>query len=200
MDLVMTALAQRHEIKKNGTYFVAFTLNTATTTYYGITRLTSSTSSTSTALAATASAVKAAYDRNSWDSISLTNALAVAYGGTGATTAAGARANLGIGITQLYFGTLTTGGTSFNYGNYNFYIILGQPWSSGSLTPIVVPKIALTSHAVFAARYFNSFDPTFYIDKSVLIDSSYVPSVNPSDFILILGDYTHGIFIVSEIT
>ena len=132
----------------DGTYFVAFTLNTATTTYYGITRLTSSTSSTSTALAATASAVKAAYDRNSWDSISLTNALALAYGGTGATTAAGARANLGLGVTLLYSGTVTTGSCSFNYGSYNWYIIIGQPASSGSRTPIVVPKAALTTSAV----------------------------------------------------
>ena len=121
----------------DGTYFVAFTLNTATTAYYGLTRLTSSTSSTSTALAATASAVKAAYDRNSWDSISLTNALALAYGGTGATTAAGARANLGLGVTLLYSGTVTTGSCSFNYGSYNWYIIIGQPASSGSRTPIV---------------------------------------------------------------
>ena len=111
----------------DGTYFVAFTLNTATTTYYGITRLTSSTSSTSTALAATASAVKAAYDRNSWDSISLTNALAVAYGGTGATTAAGARSNLGLGVTLLWSGTCTTGSCAFSYGSYNWYIIIGQP-------------------------------------------------------------------------
>ena len=132
----------------DGTYFVAFTLNTATTAYYGLTRLTSSTSSTSTALAATASAVKAAYDRNSWDSISLTNALALAYGGTGATTAAGARANLGLGVTLLYSGTVTTGSCSFNYGSYNWYIIIGQPASSGSRTPIVVPKAALTTSAV----------------------------------------------------
>ena len=132
----------------DGTYFVAFTLNTATTTYYGITRLTSSTSSTSTALAATASAVKAAYDRNSWDSISLTNALAVAYGGTGATTAAGARSNLGLGVTLLWSGTCTTGSCAFSYGSYNWYIIIGQPSSSGSRTPIVVPKAALTTSAV----------------------------------------------------
>ena len=132
----------------DGTYFVAFTLNTATTTYYGITRLTSSTSSTSTALAATASAVKAAYDRNSWDSISLTNALAVAYGGTGATTAAGARSNLGLGVTLLWSGTCTTGSCAFSYGSYNWYIIIGQPASSGSRTPIVVPKAALTTSAV----------------------------------------------------
>lgn len=132
----------------DGVYYVGLALSTATTTYYGLTRLTSSTSSTSTTLAATASAVKAAYDRNSWDSISLTNALAIAYGGTGATNAAAARSNLGIYATLLFSGTVTTGSTSFNYGNYNFYVIIGQPSSSGSRTPIVVPKNAITTSAV----------------------------------------------------
>lgn len=72
----------------DGTSWQAVNMSTATTSYYGITKLSSSTSSTSTTLAATASAVKAAYDRNSWDSITLTNALGLSYGGTGATTAA----------------------------------------------------------------------------------------------------------------
>ena len=46
----------------NGTYFMMVGRATATTTYYGPTKLSSSTSSTSTTLAATASAVKSAYD------------------------------------------------------------------------------------------------------------------------------------------
>ena len=132
----------------DGTFYVGFMLSSATTGYYGVTKLSNSTASTSTALAATANAVKLAYDRNSWDSITLTNALAIAYGGTGATTAAAARTNLGLGVTLLYSGTVTTGSCSFNYGSYNWYIIIGQPSSSGSRTPIVVPKAALTTSAV----------------------------------------------------
>lgn len=132
----------------DGTSWVALVQSWATTTYYGITKLSSSTSSTSTTLAATASAVKAAYDRNSWNSITLTNALGLAYGGTGATTAAGARTNLGISVTQLYTGTLTTGSTTFNYGNYNFYIIVGQPSSSSSRCTVVIPKSVITTSAV----------------------------------------------------
>ena len=154
----------------DGTYFVAFTLNVASTTYYGLTRLTSSTSSTSTGLAANAAAVKAAYDRNSWDSITLTNPLAVAYGGTGANNSVTARSNLGIGVTQLFFGTITTGGTSFNYGNYNCYIIIGQPSSSGSLTPIVVPKIALTTSTV--AYQFT--DESYYYSFTLYYSGSLV--------------------------
>lgn len=46
----------------DGTNFVMSAKGTATTTYYGLTKLSSSTSSTSTALAATPSAVKTAYD------------------------------------------------------------------------------------------------------------------------------------------
>ena len=46
----------------DGTNFVMSNKGTATTTYYGLTKLSSSTSSTSTAIAATPSAVKAAYD------------------------------------------------------------------------------------------------------------------------------------------
>lgn len=109
-------------------------------------KLSSSTSSTSTTLAATASAVKAAYDRNSWDSITLTNALGLSYGGTGATTAASARTNLGIKATSLYSGTLTTGSTTFSTG-YKLYVIIGQPTSSSSRCAIVLPgsQISTTS-------------------------------------------------------
>ena len=131
----------------DGTYYVAMDTSTATTTYYGITKLSSSVTSTSTTLAATASAVKSAYDRNSWDSISLTNALAIAYGGTGATTASGARSNLGLGVTQLYSGTLTTGSTTFSTG-YNFYMVVGQPTSSSSRCVVVIPKAVITTSAV----------------------------------------------------
>ena len=46
----------------DGTYWVLTDGGIATTTYYGVTKLSSATNSTSTALAATASAVKAAYD------------------------------------------------------------------------------------------------------------------------------------------
>ena len=146
----------------DGTNFAAVNLQYATTTYYGLTKLTGSTSSTSTTLAANAAAVKAAFDRNSWDSITLTNALALAYGGTGATTASAARSNLGISVTQLFSGTVTTGSASFNYGSYNFYIIVGQVASSGSRVTLVVPKAVITtssvSYQITDESYYYSFN------------------------------------------
>lgn len=131
----------------DGSWWIAIGCLYATTSSYGIAKLSSSVSSTSTSLAATPSAVKQAYDRNSWTSISLTNALAVGYGGTGAKNAASARTNLGISATSLYNGTLTSGSITFNYGSYNFYIIIGKPNSSASRVSLVVPKILLTTSA-----------------------------------------------------
>lgn len=132
----------------NGTWWIALYCLSATTSRYGTTMLSNSTSSTSMSLAATPYAVKLAYDRNSWTSISLTNALALAYGGTGSTTAVGARSNLGITCTSLFNGTLTTGSTSFNYGLYKAYIIIGQPSSNGSRVATIVPAAQITTSAV----------------------------------------------------
>ena len=131
-----------------GSWWIAIGCLYATTAYYGLTKLSSSISSSSTTLAANSYAVKRAYDRSSWTSISLTNALAIAYGGTGAKNAAAARTNLGISATSLYNGTLTSGSITFNYGNYNFYVFIGRPNSSASRASLVVPKIMLTTSAV----------------------------------------------------
>lgn len=132
----------------DGSWWIAIGCLYATTAYYGLTKLSSSISSSSTTLAANSYAVKKAYDRSSWTSISLTNALAIAYGGTGAKNAAAARTNLGIAATSLYNGTLTSGSITFNYGNYNFYVIIGRPSSTASRASLVVPKIMLTTSAV----------------------------------------------------
>ena len=131
----------------DGSYYVALGLSVATTANYGITMLSNSVASTSTGLAATANAVKMAYDRSSWPSISLTTPLAVAYGGTGASNAAAARTNLGITATSLYWGTLTTGSTTFSY-NYKFFVIVGQPSSAGSRTSLTIPASLITTSSV----------------------------------------------------
>ena len=73
---------------------------------------------------------------------------AIAYGGTGANNAASARTSLGIAATSLYNGTLTSGSITFNYGNYNLYVIIGRPSSTASRASLVVPRIMLTTSAV----------------------------------------------------
>ena len=78
----------------------------------------------------------------------VTGTVAVAHGGTGATTAAAARTNLGIACTSLYSGTLTTGSTTFNYGSYKAYVIIGQPASSSARVAIFIPKNLLTTSEV----------------------------------------------------
>jgi len=154
----------------NGSWWIALNCLPAHTSQYGVTKLSNSVTSTSASLAATPYAVKLAYDRNSWDSISLTNALALAYGGTGATTAAAARTNLGITATSLYNGTLSSGSTTFNYGNYNFYVIIGKPASSVSSMSIVVPKAALTTSVV----KYQFADEAYYITFGLSYSGSTV--------------------------
>ena len=132
----------------NGSYWEMISKSTATTTYYGVTKLSSSVTSTSTAVAANSYAVKLAYDRQDFEEITLETALAVAYGGTGATTAAAARTNLGITCTSLYSGTLSSGSTTFNYGNYKAYIIAGLPSSSASKMSLIIPKAMITTSDV----------------------------------------------------
>lgn len=78
----------------------------------------------------------------------VTGTVAVAHGGTGATTAAAARTNLGITCTSLYNGSLSSGSITFNYGNYNAYLILGQPGSATAIAGIVVPKGMITTSDV----------------------------------------------------
>ena len=75
------------------------------------------------------------------------NTVAVADGGTGASSAESARTNLGISVTSLYSGSLSSGSITFNYGNYNFYVIMGTPSSTASKTAVVIPKAVLTTTA-----------------------------------------------------
>lgn len=171
----------------DGTYWVAATLSTATTSYYGITKLSSSVTSTSTDMAATPSAVKSAYDRCSWDSITLTNALGLAYGGTGATTAAAARTNLGIAATSLYSGTLTTGSTTFSL-SYKFFVIIGQPSSSAARAAIVIPasQITTTSTAYQITDESNYYSFNLYY-SSTTVTLAYKARSSSGQIIRIYG-------------
>lgn len=77
------------EFLYDGTNWIMVCGTTATTTYYGLTKLTSSTSSTSTTLAATASAVKTAYDlaNGKQDRLAGTEGQVVGFGTDGSAVA-----------------------------------------------------------------------------------------------------------------
>lgn len=98
------------------------------------------------------------------------NTVPVADGGTGASSAASARTNLGISATSLYSGSLSSGSITFNYGNYNFYVIMGTPSSTASKTAVVIPKAVLTTSAVS----FQFADESNYKSMSISYSGSTV--------------------------
>ena len=87
-------------------------------------------------------------------------------GGTGGTTAATARSNLGITATSLYNGTLSSGSITFNYGSYKAYVIIGRPKSSSALISITLPKAIITTSAVTYQLADESNYVTFTIKYS----------------------------------
>lgn len=51
---------------------------------------------------------------------------------------------LGLGTTLLYNGSLSSGSITFNYGNYNYYIVCGVVQSGGSTINMVIPANILS--------------------------------------------------------
>lgn len=102
----------------DGTNFIMEGKGLATTTYYGVTKLSSSTSSTSTSLAATPSAVKSAYDlANTANTQATTNATDIgtintALGGKQATLVSGTNIKTINGQSLLGSGDITIEGGS----------------------------------------------------------------------------------------
>lgn len=89
-------------------------------------------------------------------------------GGTGGTTAAAARTNLGITATSLYSGTLSSGSITFNYGSYKAYVIIGRPKSSSALESITIPKGLIgTSEATYQLA-----DEANYVSFSIKYSST----------------------------
>ena len=48
------------------------------------------------------------------------------------------------GVVELYDGSLSSGSTTFNYGNYNLYIVVAEVRSGGSMITMTVPKLLLS--------------------------------------------------------
>lgn len=104
--------------------------------------------------------------------ITALTSVAVAYGGTGATTAAAARTNLGITATSLYSGTLTTGSTTFATG-YNLYVIIGQVASGGSRCAIAIPGGQITT----TATAYQFADESYYYAFNISYSGSTITLV-----------------------
>jgi hypothetical protein len=48
------------------------------------------------------------------------------------------------GVEELYDGSLSSGNITFNYGNYNLYIVVAEVRSGGSYITMTIPKLLLT--------------------------------------------------------
>ena len=104
----------------------------------------------------------------------VTGTVAIGHGGTGGTTAVAARTNLGVAATSLYSGSLTgTSSYTFNYGNYNFYVILGQPSSGSSKISVTIPKALITT----SETKFQFADEQNYYSFGIKYSGSTVTNV-----------------------
>ena len=112
----------------------------------------------------------------------VTGTVAIGHGGTGATTAAAARTNLGITCTSLYNGSLSSGSITFNYGNYNAYLILGQPGSASAIAGIVIPKGMITTsdvkYQITDESYYRCFNLKYSSSTVTLTISTGSGTVN----------------------
>ena len=97
--------------------------------------------------------------------------IGVGYGGTGATTAANARTNLGIGLTELYSGDLTSGSATLTNGkNYKMLLVCGQNNTSSSWSSVVVPTVLLSS----TATRFQISDDVNYVNFNLTTSGNNV--------------------------
>lgn len=62
-------------------------------------------------------------------------------------------------VQDLYTGTLSSGSTTFNYGDYNMYIVVAHVHSGGSLITMTIPKALITT----TDQNFCISDETDYI-------------------------------------
>lgn len=169
----------------NGTYWMLTDGGIATTTYYGVTKLSSATNSTSTSLAATASAVKAAYDlaNGKQDAlVSGTNIKTInneSLLGSGNITIEGG-ASLPIATASTLGGikvgsglSVTSDGTLSAAGGGG-----GSSWTSLTFDQIFADSVAVSPDGVFLTNgqlvYVSMEDAA--VDDLLFGDSAYAPA------------------------
>ncbi len=72
------------------------------------------------------------------------------------------------GVEELYDGYLSSGNTTFNYGNYNLYIVVAEVRSGGSYITMTIPKLLLTG----TDQSYCISDETDYITFKLKYSSS----------------------------
>ena len=76
----------------------------------------------------------------------------------------------GIACMELYSGTLTSGSITFNYGNYNAYVIIGQAATNMARISAYIPKNVLTT----TATRYQIADETYYCSFNLSYSDSTV--------------------------
>lgn len=114
----------------------------------------------------------------SGNATNVTGTVAVDHGGTGATTAAAARTNLGLNIVSLYNGTLKTGSTDINTGgNYQYLIVQGYP-GTGTNTYLATTIISIAQLSSTATYYIVSSEGGFVTFSATISSATVTITIN----------------------
>lgn len=102
--------------------------------------------------------------------------LAIANGGTGATTASAARTNLGLKYTKLWSGNMYSGSMDVNCNGYDFLVITGRVSSTFGTQSLSMPLAYLTS----TAEKWQLADDEYYVAFTFAKSSSNVVTIKYS--------------------
>lgn len=96
--------------------------------------------------------------------------LPVSSGGVGADNAATARTNLGLGCTELFTGSMSSGSETFNNAGYTMLLVMARVTTSGSHNTMMVPMMFLSS----SNSQFCISDDTDFITYSLKVENGVI--------------------------